>query len=165
MPINFNDIFSQSNLALRPSQANDEAFLERVFRSAREDLLQLNLPGNMLELMLRQQYQLQQQAYSRQWPDACSWIIQAMGLPVGKIMLAQHQQAVHIVDIAFLPEERSKGRGSVLLKELQLVVAQHQLCLSLAVDNRNWRARKLYESLGFVTSGSTATHDFMQWRA
>jgi len=165
MPIDFDEIFSQSSLDLRPSQASDNDFLEQVFRHSREDLLQLNLPVNMLELMLRQQYQLQQHAYSQQWPDARVWIIRAMGLPVGKIMLAQHQQALHIVDIAFSPEERNKGRGRRLLKELQLAAAQHQLMLSLAVDNRNWRARKLYEELGFVISGSTATHDFMQWRA
>lgn len=164
MPINFDDVFLHSNMDLRPSQTSDGAFLERIFCSSREDLLQLNLPGNMLELMLRQQYQLQQQAYSQQWPDARIWIIQAMGLSVGKIMLAQHQQAVHIVDMAFLPEERSKGRGRALLKILQIAVAQHQLALSLAVDNRNWRARKLYEGLGFVVSGSTATHDYMRWQ-
>lgn len=165
MLINFDEFFLLSCLDLRPSRASDDIFLERVFGSSREDLLQLNLPGNMLELMLRQQYRLQQEAYRQRWPDARIWIVQAMGLPVGKIMLAQHEQSVHIVDMAFLPEERGKGRGRALLTILQVAVAQHQSVLSLAVDKYNWRARKLYDAMGFVMSASTATHDFMQWQS
>lgn len=165
MTINIDEVFAQSNAPVRQSRAEDAGFLERVFRSTRDDLLQLPLPASMLEPMLRQQYQLQQQAYRQQWPEARCWVVESMCLPVGKIHLAHKPEGVHLVDLAFLPEARGRGMGSGLLKILQTGAARHQLAISLSVDNRNGLARKLYQRLGFVVMDSSATHEFMRWSA
>lgn len=163
MTITINDIFSQSNLDVRLANDNDEAFLESVFFSTREDLLQLNLPATMLELLLRQQYKLQQQSYSQRWPGVQYHIVYAMGLPVGKFMLAHAEKTLHLVDIALLPQARGKGMGSALIKAIQMAARQHCLAIKLAVENQNWRARKLYEALGFSIENASATHEFMRW--
>jgi ribosomal protein S18 acetylase RimI-like enzyme len=165
MATDFDKVFAQAGLDVRLSQADDNVFLEQVFRSTREDLLQLNLPPSMLDMLLSQQYRAQQQSYQQQWPGARVWVIRALGVAVGKIMLAESAQAIRIIDIAFMPGERGKGRGRALLKLLQTAAAEHHLVLTLAVDNRNWRARKLYELLEFVVTEATDTHEYMKWPA
>lgn len=156
-------LFDGADLDIRKASVQDHDFGYQLFVSTREDFFQLGLPSDFLEKMLKQQYGLQQKAYVQQWPDSISWIISVLGLAVGKITLAQQDNRLHIVDIAFLKSHRRAGLGSQLLKFIQYRARESHLRITLMVDKHNTKAQAFYHRLGFLRLSETDTHFFMSW--
>lgn len=150
-------------LELRPARAEDRFFLEWLFRSTREFLYSLPLPPQSLEMLLDQQYRLQQASYKEQWPDAATLVIQLSGKAIGKIMLDENQTALHIVDFAIKPDMRGRGYGTAIVQALQADAAKRGLSMQLSVDRQNLPAKKLYLGLGFQVNGISETHESMRW--
>lgn len=150
-------------LGLRAEQAEDRQFCEQLFRSSRAFLADLALPQAYLEALLGQQFQAQQYGYSQTFPDASRWIICHTLRPIGKVIVARAVGSLHIVDLAVLPEWRSKGFGTAVLKGLQALASREGLALSLSVEVHNVRAKRLYASLGFHCDGSDGMYASMCW--
>jgi ribosomal protein S18 acetylase RimI-like enzyme len=150
-------------ISLRRVSVQDDPFLWALFCAVRADLALLPLPAEQVELLMRQQYRFQQQGYANQFPLAESWVIEYQSIPAGKIMLDCSANAVHVIDIAVVPEYRSRGIGSGVLVAISGYVNKCAGVLSLSVDRQNIAARRLYDRLGFVICQQTATHDGMQW--
>ena len=151
-------------LELRPATKADRGFMQQLFASTREHLRRLPLPGPQVELLLEQQYQLQQVHYSRQWPDAETLVIQLAGEAIGKITLEESEAVLKIIDIALEPAMRGRGYGTTILRAFQAVGEKYKLAISLSVDRQNPKAKKLYRNLGFEIIASSATHESMQWQ-
>lgn len=151
-------------LALRPADESDQDFSEAVFFSTREHFYQLPFAAGQLEILLKQQFQLQQTSYTTSFPLAETYIIEQHRQAIGKLMIDTSEDCLQLIDIALLGHMRGKGYGSALLCALKNLARQHGLRLQLSVDQQNTRAKKLYLDLGFRLVGSSATHDQLCWQ-
>jgi ribosomal protein S18 acetylase RimI-like enzyme len=106
---------------------------------------------------------MQEASYSTSFPLAETFIIEFYSIPVGKIILNNTHESLHIVDIALINNMRGKGFGSAILRALKQVAAQDFQPLRLTVDQQNSQAKKLYLKLGFTLFESSSTHDILLW--
>lgn len=153
------------DLCLRGVNPDDEGFLKRLFRQSRPHLLQIPMPADFVEALIEQQYEAQKKSYDRQFPGGGHFLILRQQEPIGRLMLhADNKQAsLRLVDISLLPQFCGQGYGSALLWALQSLAQKKKWQLVLSVDHQNWRARKLYGSLGFHPEKRSATHEMMIW--
>ncbi|MDX8399825.1 MAG: GNAT family N-acetyltransferase [Gallionellaceae bacterium] len=151
------------SLTLRPETEQDVAFLKRLFRSTREDLLQLGLPEPMLENLMLMQFNAQQSSYHSQFPNAEFSIVEKNGEPIACLVIHRDDAAISIVNIALLAEERGKGYGSSLITTLQDEAATANKPVTLSVSCMNLRAQQLYQSLGFRVIDDTGANLEMIW--
>lgn len=146
---------------LRPIESQDQPFVKQLFRSVRPHLALPGLPTDVVEALITQQYQLQQNHYATQWPTASSFIILLANGAIGKIVLNEGKQSLHIIDLALMPEHRGKGVGTALLRTIQAVADKNGASVGLSVDKQNSLAKKLYLSLGFRVRDTSDTHESM----
>ncbi|HEX5056963.1 MAG TPA: GNAT family N-acetyltransferase [Gammaproteobacteria bacterium] len=149
-------------LTLRPPRTADAAFMEGLFRSTREHFYySMPAPREHVDLLIAQQYRLQQAHYARQWPAARTLIIERSGMPIGKITLDEGETALHIVDFIIEPAARGQGYGTAMLQALQTTAKARRITLS--VDRQNLPAKRLYLALGFRVDAVSETHEAMSW--
>jgi RimJ/RimL family protein N-acetyltransferase len=148
-------------LGLRSAQAVDGAYMEELFRSARGYLYAMPMPRQHIDLLVAQQYQLQQAAYARQWPAAQTMIIERLGQAIGKIVLDESTTVVHIIDFVLESGMRGKGYGTAIVQTVQATAGKRRLRLS--VDRQNLPAKKFYLGLGFQVDAISDTHESMIW--
>jgi ribosomal protein S18 acetylase RimI-like enzyme len=158
-----NDSSLSDGLELRPAQEKDQAFMGELFRSTREFLYLMPIPRQQIDILVNQQYRLQQDAYAGRFPNAYTLIIQLSGKAVGKIILDEGETAWHIIDITLIPGVRGKGHGTSILHAIQARAQKHQMPVKLSVDRQNPLAKKLYLRLGFQVEGMSDTHESMNW--
>lgn len=151
------------NLTARPATAADAVIMATLFNSSRSHFYQLGLPSAAVDLLLQQQYQLQQTSYYTHFPQACDYVFSHQGQVIGKLTLDMNSQAMHIVDLIFFPEHRGQGFGSGVLTALKQVAMAQPVPINLSVDSQNIRAKTLYLKHGFFTVSATASHEVMQW--
>lgn len=150
-------------LELRSAHPQDHALLEALFRSARDYLYRLPLPREHVELLISQQYQLQQASYAQQWPAARTFVVERMGVAIGKLMLDEGDSTVHIIDLVLDPAMRGQGYGTTLVRAVQSAAGERRVGLS--VDRQNAAAKKLYARLGFRVDAVSDSHESMSWAA
>lgn len=150
-------------LDLRPAVDDDRHFSEAVFFSARDYFYQLPLDARQVEMLLKQQFELQQASYAASFPSAELYIIELHRQAIGKLMVSTNVDHLLIIDIALMGEMRGRGYGSALLRALKSRASECGLHLQLSVDQQNARAKKLYLGLGFRLVDSSATHDRLYW--
>lgn len=153
-------------ISLRPSEPDDEDFLYQLYASTRAaELAVWGWNQAQQEVFLRMQFNAQRRAYEFQYPEAEHSIILFDEEKAGRLFVAVTEGEVRLVDIALLPEHRSKGAGTFLIQELQAQAAARGLPLRLQVLQSNEAARRLYERLGFSQTGASDVYLTMEWRA
>lgn len=143
-------------VSLRNARTDEERFLESVFFSTRQALLEA-LPPQHREAMLRMQYEAQLHQYKAMYPEARHQIILSGMLPAGYLLYADDAVG-HIVDVALLPQYRSRGIGSTVIRSLQS--KGKPIRLTVATDNP---AVRLYQRLGFIETGRDSMNIRMEW--
>lgn len=159
----FNEISLPFGLHLRELQPQDQIFVESLFFSTREYFYQMPVAKSQADMLIRQQFILQQASYVKAFPAAKTLIVQLFSEPIGKIILNNSSDSLHIIDIAFIQSSRGKGYGTAILCGLKNLANEMGLPVRLAVDQQNDRAKKLYLSLGFALIESSSTHDTLLW--
>lgn len=142
-------------LSLRPEGEQDREFLAKLYRSTREDLLLLGLPEAMLDSLVEMQFRAHQSGNRTQFPDARHAIVEKGGVPIGSLVAHYGDDAIRLVYLALLPQERRLGYGRRLIQALQSEAARAHKPLTLSVSAQNWQAQRLYvaSGFGFVNSG------------
>lgn len=150
---------------LRTATARDEPFLRHLFHLSKPHLADIPMPRNFVEAVIEQQYELQRASYRQQYPSSGYFLVLLQGEPIGKLTLYQDLEAasLRIVEICLKPTCCSKGFGTALLRSLQALSQKNRWSLCLSVDRQNWRAKKLYQSIGFRITGASYSHEFMVW--
>jgi ribosomal protein S18 acetylase RimI-like enzyme len=140
-------------------------FLYRVYASTREEELAV-VPWNAeeKETFLRMQFNAQHQHYQQHFPDAAYSVILVDDTPAGRVYLHRRSDEIRIVDIALLPDYRSKGIGSELLSDILAEGKQTNLPVRIHVERFN-PALRLYERLGFQQIGDQGVYYLMEWRS
>jgi GNAT superfamily N-acetyltransferase len=152
-----------TSIHLRPITAQDEAFLARLYASTREqELAQTNWSDEQKAMFCRLQFNAQTTDYQRNYPDASCQIIERDGVAAGRLLVLRSAEAVHVIDIALLPEHRGAGIGTKFLGELQEEAKAAGKKLSIHVEIFN-PARRLYERLGFKQVEEKGVYLLMEW--
>jgi len=148
----------------RPARVEDQGFLYKVYAGTRSDIENFNLGSNEKSELLKMQFAAQSHHYRVSFPNASSLIIMLENTPVGRFYVSRPGDEVFIIDIALLPEYRSQGIGSRLMREIfeEASNANVPVHLNVAIDNT--AALSWYESLGFNMVENLQTHFRMRWQ-
>lgn len=152
-------------VTFRRTTSEDEQFLLGVYESTRQDELALtNWDDAQRDAFVRMQFDAQQTHYRQYYPDGEHVIILLDGIPVGRLYVANLKEKSEILDITLLPQHRSAGIGTPIIKELMAEAALLGKPLQIYVESFN-RSLRLFERLGFVKSSQDGYNDVMVWKA
>jgi len=151
-------------LSLRPADAEDEAFLRRLFAETQDQLALLRPNAALWNALVDVQYRGRKMTYGESYPTAEDAILYRGSEPLGRLFLHREPGCLRILDIAVLIECRGQGIGSWALRQCQKRAAEAGLRVELSV-NPTSPARLLYERLGFRATEEDAMHVAMAWDA
>jgi ribosomal protein S18 acetylase RimI-like enzyme len=145
-------MLTKRQIALRPSTSEDSDFLYNLRRAALQQYVANTWGWD--EAWQRNYFQ---QHFN---PEECQ-VIMFQGTDVGVLSVRKRETEVFLNFIEVLPEYQNQGIGTAVIKSI-LEEAHHTgQPVSLQVMKVN-PARSLYERLGFLTTGETATHYLMR---
>ena len=158
-----------SAFALRPATAADHGFLLGVYASTRD--AELALTGwdePVCKAFVQMQFNAQATHYRQHWPASEHSVIDALWQgatrPVGRLWVDRRADAIHLLDIALLPEFCGHGIGGACLARLMGEASQAGKALTIQVEQGN-PARRLYNRLGFQPVGpQIGLHQLMAWQ-
>ena len=152
-----------SAATLRAVRADDADFLYRLYASTRADeLAALGWTDAEREGFLRMQFEAQQRHYRAHFAAARFDVIELAGTPIGRLTVERSADAIHVIDIALLPERRGQQIGGGLLREIQDEAAASGRTVRIRVERRN-PASRLYRRLGFTPVRDEGIHVLLEW--
>jgi GNAT superfamily N-acetyltransferase len=86
-------------------------------------------------------------------------------VPAGILVVEDRPAEIFLARIFLLPAFQRRGVGSTRIKELIARARTEGRPLRLRVLRVNSAARRLYERLGFIVTGSTPVHDYLEYSA
>jgi len=149
---------------LRAAEQDDASFVRLLYRSTRERELAM-LPWSDAEkaAFCDMQFTLQSSGYGQAYPQAQHLIIcDQSGQPVGRLIKAQLDHALLLVDISLIPACRGQGWGGALIVQMQHEAANTGLPMHLSVEKTN-PAVRLYSRLGFRPFAEDEMRFRMAW--
>lgn len=153
----------QGGFGLRPMNASDNAFIESLYRSTRDDLRMLDAEEDFIEEIIGMQRHAQTEGYGDMFPNAMYFIAEYHNESVGRVVLDFGPNEVRVVDIALIPAARGKGYGSQVLQAVQAAAGKVMAPVTLTVRADNLGAKQLYARLGFVVDAAQIPYERMVW--
>lgn len=151
-------------LALRQAGSNDQAFLDALYATSRDDLVQAGLPEQILATLLKTQQLTQQAGFQHHYPLAEHYILERSGVPIGRVVVHIDETGMRLLDIAVTPQARRSGCARAVLAAMQARARQRELDLSLSVAKTNHAARRLYLGQGFAVRSEDDVVEQMFWQ-
>jgi ribosomal protein S18 acetylase RimI-like enzyme len=152
----------EPELALRPAGDHDYELFRRVYASTRaEELAPVPWSAAEKHTFLAQQFAAQSAHYAEHYADASFDVIVVDGEPAGRLIVARREGAILIVDISLLPECRSRGIGTRLLRRLIEEADAGGSRVTIHVERLN-PALRLYERLGFSLAEDKGVYLFLE---
>ena len=108
------------------------------------------------------QWSTRRAAYRSAYPSARDEIVQLDAIPVGRLLVEDAGDVMHVIDVALVPEARGRGLGARLLADLQAAARAQGRHVDLYVDPSS-PARRLYERLGFAVVAEQGLSLKMSW--
>ena len=137
-------------IKLRLAAEKDNLFIESVYRSTREQELQLtNWTEEQKNTFILMQSMAQQAEYKAKFAGALFQVIEYKKKNAGRFYTWEGDEEIRLIDITLLPPYRGKGIGTMLLHELIKKSKKSKKKITLHVDPLN-PALYLYNRLGFV---------------
>jgi ribosomal protein S18 acetylase RimI-like enzyme len=149
---------------LRPCTHADREFLVSVYGSARAaELSMVGWSDAERDAFIRMQFDLQDRSYAARFPDAERSVVLLADRPIGRLYVHRDEHEIRIIDVAILPEFRSRGIGSAVIRAVVAEGERTGRPVRIHVESFN-PARRLYERLGFVPVSSGGVYHEMEWR-
>ncbi|WP_236980098.1 GNAT family N-acetyltransferase [Membranihabitans maritimus] len=150
-------------VGFEPITDNDLEFLEKVYRSTREEEIS-RAPWSEEDKahFIHHQFLAQHTFYSEQFSDAKFDIIFVDGQKAGRLYIEEREDELRIIDIALLPAFRGQGWGTKLLEEIKLLAEKKTKSVGIHVEKNN-PAMSLYIRLGFKDIEDKGVYQFMKW--
>lgn len=153
-----------ATISLRPEQPDDEDLMRRLYASTRAVELEIAPWSDaQKQQFLAMQFKLQCAHFRKHYPGASFNVILEGGNPAGRFYVNRVEDEIRILDITLLPERRGKGAGTLLLRALLAEGENAGIPVRLHVE-RNNRALRLYERLGFGVIADQGVYLEMEWR-
>lgn len=138
-----------ADVTLRPAREDDREFLARVYASTREEELErAPFAPDQKAAFLAQQFAAQTAHYARHYAGASFEVVVVDGRPAGRLIVADLEDEVLVVDIALLPAFRARGIGTRLLRPILDRATAAGKRTGIHVERFN-PAQTLYRRLGF----------------
>ncbi|MBD0369755.1 MAG: GNAT family N-acetyltransferase [Pyrinomonadaceae bacterium] len=151
-------------VTLRPATDEDEPFLFAVYASTRaEEMAVVPWDDAQKEAFLKMQFTAQQTHYRNFYTGTSHDIILLGEQAVGRLYVSRGESEIRILDITILPEYRSKGIGTPLIKELMTEAEREAKSLTIHVESYNPSLR-LFERLGFSKIADEGIYHLMERR-
>ncbi len=148
---------------LRPVTPGDRDLLFRVYASTRaEEMALVDWAAEQKERFLRFQFEAQDKYYLEQFPRASFDLILRDGEPVGRLYVDRRDDEIRLIDIALLPEHRSRGIGGAIMERILAEAAAAAKPVRIHVERDN-RALGLYRRLGFRDVEEQGVYYLMEW--
>jgi ribosomal protein S18 acetylase RimI-like enzyme len=149
-------------IELRPVEEKDDSFIEKVYRSTREEELNFtNWDEYQKQAFVKMQSVAQVAEYKTKYPGAAFQVIIYKKKDAGRFYTWENENEIRLIDITLLPQFRKKGIGSFLLEGLIKRSEKVQKKISLHVDPVN-PALKLYLRSGFIHLRNNGRHYYME---
>lgn len=152
-----------SGLSLRPMVASDNAFIENLYRSTRDDLRLLDADEEFVDELIDSQRHAQTQGYGEMFPNAMYFVAEHHAERIGRVVLDFGHNEVRVVDIALIPAARGKGFAGQILRSVQKVASKVMAPVALTVRFDHVQAKQLYARLGFVVDAVQIPYERMVW--
>lgn len=151
-------------VSLRPVCPEDEPFIFQLYAGTRlEEIAKLPWNDKQKQAFLKMQFDAQQLHYKTYFPGANHQIILYGGQPAGRLYVDRPGDAIHILDLALLPEYRNHGAGSSLLRGLLSEGQDQAKPVWGYVEDFN-PALGLLERLGFHRKEEKSIHLLLEWQ-
>jgi ribosomal protein S18 acetylase RimI-like enzyme len=148
-----NEEASSRRISLRPASPSDNDFLLHVYARTRQgEMASWGWGTAQQSSFVRMQYDARKHGYDASYPSSETSVISIGDVPAGSIIIFRSSSEIRLVDIALLPEFRSRGIGGVVIRMLISEADDTGSALRLSVLRSN-QARHLYERLGFIVKG------------
>lgn len=144
--------------------AADAAFCAALYRSTRGDLQAMLADPRYIDALIATAHQAQLAQFRQRYPAALYQVLECDGAAAGRLVTAQVDGALRVVDLAVLPPLRGRGVGGWALRSLQQQAARAGQEVALAVRKDNAGARRLYAALGFAVQTEDAFSLQLRWR-
>ena len=142
--------------SLRTATANDFEFLYELKRGAYRD--------HVIATYGAWDDHWQRDRLASRFDPAAVQIVVVGGRAVGELVVEWDEDPVFLAAIELLPDMRCRGIGTAILRDVLDRAGGMGKGVRLQVFKVNDRATRLYERLGFGTTGSSETHTMMVWR-
>lgn len=152
-------------IGLRPVDASADAeLLIAIYASTRaEELAPVPWTDAEKDAFIRMQFAAQDSYWREQRPATAFSVIVVDGTDAGRIYIDRTGREIRIVDFALLPDQRNRGVGTRLVRELLDEGVAAGLPVTIHVECKN-PARSLYDRLGFEQIGTTGVYDLLTRR-
>ena len=150
-------------IRLRPEHEADREFRFQLFCDSRQPEFALLLPPDVFRQVMAHQFQAQTVSYAAEFPQARFDIIELAGQSIGRIVVDRPGDRLHIIDQAIVPELRSRGIGTAIMRALMEEAAARRVPVTLHVASSNDPSMRLYLRLGFVPTETTALYITLAW--
>jgi ribosomal protein S18 acetylase RimI-like enzyme len=148
---------------LRPvMMPDDEEFLIELYYTTREDFQSIPIAEELKKNLSLMQYRAQKEHYAEQFPGSKHDIILLDGEIVGRLWTWRGEAEIVGVDLIILPEYRSLGIGTMLLRELFDESEDTGKIFTFHVLKTNFQAIRLYQRLNCEFTGETVSHYSMR---
>jgi GNAT superfamily N-acetyltransferase len=150
-------------ISYRPKMDEDLDFIERLYRSTREEELALtDWPETFKRQFIAQQQFAQDHHLKLSHPDAEWLIVEREGEPIGRLYIEDLGAKLWLIDIALMPGSRGCGIGGAIIGDLIAQGRNEGKTVGLTVFKTNV-ARRLYERLGFTLVSDAEAYHEMIW--
>jgi GNAT superfamily N-acetyltransferase len=150
-------------VALRLATEADEPFLIKLYADSREaEMAALGWDEPQRTAFVLHQFAAQTTHYLRYFPHAKHDIIEAEGLPVGRLWVERNQDEIRILDLLVLTGTRRQGIGGGLVQALQAEAERELKPLRVSIETLS-PARSLFDQLGFVPEEEKGPHLLLAW--
>ncbi len=152
---------------MRPISDADLPFLAKLYASTRqEELAVTDWSQHQIDAFLASQFEAQHKHYMEHYASSSFDLLldRESEAPIGRLYLDRRQQEFRIVDIALLPEWRSRGIGGAILRRLLEEAGNCNKAVSIHVEFNN-PAMSLYLRLGFRHISTNGVYHLMEWKA
>ena len=151
-------------MVLRPASDADFPFLYALYASTRaSEMALVDWTEQQKEEFLHMQFNAQHQFYHEHFASASFDVIEIDGSAVGRLYVDRREREIRIIDIALMPDQRGKGIGSELIRELIDEASASDRSVGIHVEHNN-PALSLYRRLGFAHVHDEGVYYFMRWQ-
>lgn len=143
----------------RPVDAEDEGFVFAVFSSTWQHAVAAMPNPALAQHFLRIQYTAQERRFTARYPDLERWVVMVGEERVGRLYLHRAPTALHLVDLALLPEHRGLGIGRALTAELMAEATEQGLPIRMRLARTHDAIRRaMREGFRVVAEDDVETH-------
>jgi ribosomal protein S18 acetylase RimI-like enzyme len=150
-------------LVVRPSRATDGPFLQSLYQTARPDLQWIDGEPEQVQLVVAQQFQVQEQGMGDNYPNAMHYVVEKLGTAIGALSTDFGPNEIRVLYLAFIPQARGRGYGRAVLQGVQKAAQQVRCPVATVVWTSNPHARRHYLALGFAVEHSNPAAERLVW--